>query len=702
MVQLPEDFEMNKEQMSVLTREIRKHDKTVIDEVNAAVNWYSLLKPVKENILRITAGRDLDPEVIVKSLILQEIYGLGEVPFEIEVADRKSFKKFLGLSFGDVVPGNETLEKCRVDLLRSNLYDKMFDSFFRQLLDADVIPDGDLLIKTEEADDEFNEEVQSEIESYDSPAEEEVIEEQKIEEPMLSDMTEAEITEEEKGEIVMHEKPEVKQAPEQPLTVDDMIKEIEDRVKRLHDKKTPEEKQKLKEAGLKFNGDNGDNEEDSPELVKKLSTIDQSLQKIYKNIEALNEKQGITSDEISPEATQMAEKDIEGKVADLYGMLKDIDDKIKKVTGETEKEVKTPEIEPEISDKSEEISTSVEELKEKIEEKLQESGVIELKKENGDKEDLYKKLFDSFYSQLVDADIIKEGEVKKDIQSSISDFADEISVTEPEVKKEVTVEVKEESKTTAEPEVKVEVKEEKKGSDYVLEGRVEQETGKTIPVVMRPKQKEINLRDKKKYPIFNDANLTEDYELGLRFYKLGFKTSFVNLKTDNKYGNSRIGTGEYFPNSFWASVKQKSRWIAGIVFQNWKIHGWKGSFKTKYFLARDRKTIVSFIGTALSFIVFAYFIAYAVTRALGYDVLPTIVEQNTVLWYLMMTSLLFMFVRVFHKFAFTYNWYGLRYAIMSIPRTLIDNVVNFFAMIRAIKVFRQTKDKVVWDSTEHY
>jgi len=61
-----------------------------------------------------------------------------------------------------------------------------------------------------------------------------------------------------------------------------------------------------------------------------------------------------------------------------------------------------------------------------------------------------------------------------------------------------------------------------------------------------------------------------------------------------------------------------------------------------------------------------------------------------------------MFVRVFHKFAFTYNWYGLRYAIMSIPRTLVDNVVNFFAMIRAIKVFRQTKDKVVWDSTEHY
>ena len=61
-----------------------------------------------------------------------------------------------------------------------------------------------------------------------------------------------------------------------------------------------------------------------------------------------------------------------------------------------------------------------------------------------------------------------------------------------------------------------------------------------------------------------------------------------------------------------------------------------------------------------------------------------------------------MFTRIFHKFAFTYNWYGFRYAVMSIFRTLVDNVVNFFAIIRAVKVFRQTKDKVVWDSTEHY
>ena len=93
--------------------------------------------------------------------------------------------------------------------------------------------------------------------------------------------------------------------------------------------------------------------------------------------------------------------------------------------------------------------------------------------------------------------------------------------------------------------------------------------------------------------VFNEANLTEDYEMGLRLFKLGYKTSYINLLVDSRNSNSRIATGEYFPNSFWQAVKQRSRWTAGICFQNWKMHKWAGNFKTKYFLLRDRKTIFS-------------------------------------------------------------------------------------------------------------
>lgn len=243
-------------------------------------------------------------------------------------------------------------------------------------------------------------------------------------------------------------------------------------------------------------------------------------------------------------------------------------------------------------------------------------------------------------------------------------------------------------------------------SSFVVEDRYDSEEKIIRPIMMKPRSLMVNSKvkdeNKEKYDVFNSANLTEDYELGLRFYKLGFKTSFVNYRTGSDFGNSMIATGEYFPNTFRGSVKQKSRWIAGIVFQNWKIHGWVGSLKTKYFLLRDRKTIFSFFGTALSYILFIYLIGYTFVSATSVSPLSAIIVKGSVLWYLMLVCLFFMFVNISHRFIFTYNWFGLRYALSGIYRIFFDTVVNVFASVRAVKVFRQTKHKVVWDSTEHY
>lgn len=124
-------------------------------------------------------------------------------------------------------------------------------------------------------------------------------------------------------------------------------------------------------------------------------------------------------------------------------------------------------------------------------------------------------------------------------------------------------------------------------------------------------RREIFQNLERNYPqVFNEANLTEDYELGLRLFKMGYKTSYINLLIDKDNPNSRIAIGEYFPNTFWAAVKQRSRWTAGICFQNWKMHKWAGNLKTKYFLMRDRKTIFSNFMVLLSNIVFALFLLY--------------------------------------------------------------------------------------------
>ncbi len=216
------------------------------------------------------------------------------------------------------------------------------------------------------------------------------------------------------------------------------------------------------------------------------------------------------------------------------------------------------------------------------------------------------------------------------------------------------------------------------------------------PITLRPKEK--------KEGLFNDANLTEDYELGFRFYQLGFKTGFFNVKLDRDDEASRIATAEFFPNTFWASVKQRSRWVAGIVFQNWKAHKWSGNLSTKYFLFRDRKSIFSFFSAFLSNIVIGYFIFAIISHLLGWQHVNSLVGQSSVLWYLMIANLVFMISRLSHRFVFTYNWYGFKYAFFSIFRLPLDTVINFFAIARSLNVYKNVKSKakVVWDSTSHY
>jgi adsorption protein B len=207
----------------------------------------------------------------------------------------------------------------------------------------------------------------------------------------------------------------------------------------------------------------------------------------------------------------------------------------------------------------------------------------------------------------------------------------------------------------------------------------------------------------KNYPqVFNDANLTEDYELGLRLFKLGYKTSYINILVDNSNSNSRVATGEYFPNSFWGAVRQRSRWTAGICFQNWKMHKWAGNLKTKYFLLRDRKTIFSNFMVLLSNLVFLLFLLYLLGFSLGLGFLDSVVEENSALWVFLWACFGFMIWRLLHRFIFTFNWYGFRYALFSLIRINFDNLINFFATFRALKVFMTMKNKVVWESTEHY
>ena len=300
----------------------------------------------------------------------------------------------------------------------------------------------------------------------------------------------------------------------------------------------------------------------------------------------------------------------------------------------------------------------------------------------GDNE-LHRKLFDSFYDESKNPetkDIIVNDKLET-IDKHIRDIRDSISSLYSDQKIAGSSLVEDRLK-----QIEEKLDDEKPKSKVVPHGAI----------TLRPKHK--------KEGLFNDVNLTEDYELGFRFYQLGFKTGFFNVKLDKDDEGSRIATAEFFPNTFWSSVKQRSRWVAGIVFQNWKAHKWAGNLSTKYFLFRDRKSIFSFFSAFLSNIVVMYFIYSIMAKVFGWNHVTSLVGHSSVLWWLMIANLFFMISRLSHRFVFTYNWYGFSYAFFSIFRLPLDTIINFFAIARSISVYKNTKSqtKAVWDSTAHY
>lgn len=554
------DTEILRDNIKVIGSELKKN-KGLLDKITREFEWEPVYNMLKTPSAEFVSYRGLDLDLLIKTTVLREFYGIFDSSFKDEVQDRMSFQNFLGLKFGDSVPMNDTLDGYKELLENTGYFYNLFSMVSNQLSMKGII-DG------------------LEITNFSTSS-----------------------ATEELGDS----------------DIENMINEIESRVQNLYKSPVSVEPSETMET------------DESKDLSKKLNEIDQTLKHLHSNLQDIK-----SSGEIG-DTKQLSES--------ISEKLKDVDEKIKNLESEDAPED------------------------------------VKLATEKKNSEDLYKKLFDSFYTQLKDQNLLKE-DVSKDQFLKSSGEIDELE--------------KEEIKVVSTPEHPP------LDDDFVLEKGTDKTTGRERPVVMIPRRSEINLRDKKKFQIFNDSNLTEDYELGLRFYKLGYKTSFINLKTDRQHGSSRIATGEYFPNTFWGSVKQKSRWIAGIVFQGWKIYGWKGSLKTKYFLLRDRKAPITMVGTVLAYLILMYFIVYFVSAALGNPIVPRIIPRNSPLNYLVIATLFFMCIRVFQRFAFTYNWYGLRYAIFSIPRMFVDNVVNLFATIRAVKVFRQTKEKVVWDSTEHY
>jgi len=219
---------------------------------------------------------------------------------------------------------------------------------------------------------------------------------------------------------------------------------------------------------------------------------------------------------------------------------------------------------------------------------------------------------------------------------------------------------------------------------------------------------------------FSTNSLTEDYEFSFRVHHLGLKQTFVRypierrmarrslLRRERRQVSQRdfITTREFFPHLFWASVRQKTRWVIGIALQGWKEFAWRGNWRVRYVYFRDRKTLFTQQFMVLGYIVALGLIGLQVSAALfpeHYIFAPPFADDSA-LWALFYFNIGLFVNRLAHRHFWTCRIYGWSQLPLVLPRYLAANVVNYFAVTRATWRYLRhlkTSERIGWDKTVH-
>ncbi|HJR31870.1 MAG TPA: glycosyl transferase family protein, partial [Pseudomonas sp.] len=218
---------------------------------------------------------------------------------------------------------------------------------------------------------------------------------------------------------------------------------------------------------------------------------------------------------------------------------------------------------------------------------------------------------------------------------------------------------------------------------------------------------------------FDVQSLTEDYDIGFRLKQKGMKCIFARYSvTDPKlaleqpwvFGMDRafsqvICVREHFPRDLQYAIRQKSRWIVGIVFQGTKNLGWSRKGLLNYFLWRDRRGLIAYLLSFLVNILLVVLLAMWLVTVIAPDAwrFPSILSDSALLTSLLWLNGLMLLNRLFQRGWFVTRFYGLGEGLLSAPRMVWSNFVNFFANLRALRQVMEMGDsrRVAWDKTTH-
>jgi bacteriophage N4 adsorption protein B len=192
---------------------------------------------------------------------------------------------------------------------------------------------------------------------------------------------------------------------------------------------------------------------------------------------------------------------------------------------------------------------------------------------------------------------------------------------------------------------------------------------------------------------FDDSSLTEDYELGLRFWQEGFSSRFV--RAVDQLTETEIVVRSCFPATVKTAVRQKTRWIIGIALAGWDRSGWRGRVSEHWMRWRDRRVILA---AALIFAGYSGMVLWLSSWALGRAISMTWTVTT-----LFGVNFMMLLWRLLFRAYFTTLQYGWGEGACSVPRLFVGNVIAVMAASRALVGYIQFlfTGHVVWDKTSH-
>ncbi len=196
---------------------------------------------------------------------------------------------------------------------------------------------------------------------------------------------------------------------------------------------------------------------------------------------------------------------------------------------------------------------------------------------------------------------------------------------------------------------------------------------------------------------FDESSLTEDYELGLRLADAGERGILVRMRDE---AGDLIATREYFPDTLDTAVRQKARWTVGIALAGWDRLGWSGGWCERWMRLHDRR------GALAALILLA---AYAGLVATAVHATAAFLDDGQVspmppsLVQLLTVTLGLLAWRLLMRFIFVWRAYGPWQALLSLPRSVLANVIAMLAARRAVGIYLRhlRGEALAWDKTTH-